>query len=318
MMLRLKELEALEELAQFQSDLIQVKDLMHIDVQGNKLPMRSFVIGSKDPTTPSFGLFGGVHGLERVGSQVVIAFLRSLFEQLKWDRELVENFAHYRLVSIPIINPGGMALRMRSNPNHVDLMRNAPVDAVDGAIPLLSGHRLAKWMPWYRGEVGEIEAETQAVLDFVQAEMFPSKVSVSLDVHSGFGMKDRLWWPYARSFDPYPFLPQTLRLKKLIDDCYPHHIYKFEPQADSYLTHGDLWDHLLDIFQERQPQGTYIPLTLEMGSWNWVRKNPLQFFSKEGLFSPVKSHRQARVMRRHLLLLDFLFRAVRNHSSWTD
>lgn len=317
-MLRMKELEALEELNAFRGDLIHIQDIAHVDVQGKQLPIKAFVIGSQDPTTPSFGLFGGVHGLERIGSQVVIAFLRSLFEQLKWDRELVENFNHYRLVSIPIINPGGMALRMRSNPNHVDLMRNAPVDAGKGTMPLLAGHRLAKWMPWYRGEVGVLEPEAKAVIDFVRAQMFPAKVSVSLDVHSGFGMKDRLWWPYAKSFEPYPFLPQTMRLKELLDASYPHHIYKFEPQAESYLTHGDLWDHLLDLHQQDRPDGVYVPLTLEMGSWNWVKKNPLQFFSKEGLFDPVKSHREARVMRRHLLLLDFLFRAVRNFPSWAQ
>lgn len=316
-MLRLNEIEALEELASFQSDLIQVQDIAHIDTNGTNLPIKSFIIGSKDPTTPSFGLFGGVHGLERIGSQVAIAFLRSLFEQLKWDRELVENFSQYRLISIPVINPGGIALRMRSNPNHVDLMRNSPVEASKGTIPFLSGHRFSKALPWHRGTKGVLEPENEAVINFVKKQMFPSKRCVSLDLHSGFGMKDRLWWPYAKSHEPFPFLSQTLKLKELLDTSYPHHIYKMEPQAESYLTHGDLWDHLLDIHEETTQNSVYIPLTLEMGSWNWVRKNPMQFFSKEGLFSPVKSHRQARVMRRHLLLLDFLFRAVRNHHSWS-
>jgi len=79
-MLCLKELEALEELTAFRGDLIHIQDIAHVDVHGRQLPIKAFVIGSQDPTTPSFGLFGGVHGLERIGSQVVIAFTRRLTE----------------------------------------------------------------------------------------------------------------------------------------------------------------------------------------------------------------------------------------------
>lgn len=70
-MLRLKELEALEELTAFRGDLIHIKDIARVDVHGRQLPIKAFVIGSQDPTTPSFGLFGGVHGLERVSNVLV-------------------------------------------------------------------------------------------------------------------------------------------------------------------------------------------------------------------------------------------------------
>ncbi|CAH2929990.1 MAG: FIG011155: Zinc carboxypeptidase-related protein [uncultured Paraburkholderia sp.] len=49
-------------------------------------------------------------------------------------------------------------------------------------------------------------------------------------------------------------------------------------------------------------------MTLELGSWLWIKKNPRQLFSRQGFFNPVKAHRTARVLRRHANLLDFLAR----------
>jgi hypothetical protein len=85
----------------------------------------------------------------------------------------------------------------------------------------------------------------------------------------------------------------------------------------AYTTHGDLWDYLLEKHFENNLSNLYIPWTLELGSWMWVKKNPLQIFSLMGLFNPVKQHRFNRIMRRHLLLLDFLKQMVRNSRSWS-
>ena len=62
--------------------------------------------------------------------------------------------------------------------------------------------------------------------------------------------------------------------------------------------------------------GVFLPLTLEMGSWLWVKKNPRQLFSRLGMFNPVIAHREQRVLRRHLPLLDFLLRAALSHARW--
>lgn len=62
----------------------------------------------------------------------------------------------------------------------------------------------------------------------------------------------------------------------------------------------------------------FIPLTLEMGSWTWLRKNPRQIFSSFGAFNPMMPHRYERILRRHLILLDFLVRATRNHKLWIE
>jgi hypothetical protein len=69
---------------------------------------------------------------------------------------------------------------------------------------------------------------------------------------------------------------------------------------------------LLPVLDQRIEQA----LTLEMGSWLWVRKNPRQFFSRQGLFNPLIEHRQQRVLRRHVQLLDFLLRATQGEGAW--
>jgi len=89
----------------------------------------------------------------------------------------------------------------------------------------------------------------------------------------------------------------------------------FEPQSRQYLAHGDLWDHLY-LQALRQPGRVFLPLTLEMGSWLWVRKNPRQALSRHGIFNPLIAHRQQRVLRRHLALLDFALRAAHGQRHW--
>jgi hypothetical protein len=53
-----------------------------------------------------------------------------------------------------------------------------------------------------------------------------------------------------------------------------------------------------------------------MGSWLWVKKNPRQFFSRAGIFNPLIVHRQQRVLRRHMGLLEFAMRAAHSHRRW--
>ena len=60
----------------------------------------------------------------------------------------------------------------------------------------------------------------------------------------------------------------------------------------------------------------FLPLTLEMGSWRWVKKNPRQLISFMGLFNPLVPHREKRTMRRHLLLLEFLIRSSCAYETW--
>lgn len=48
----------------------------------------------------------------------------------------------------------------------------------------------------------------------------------------------------------------------------------------------------------------------------WVKKSPRQLFSFAGLFNPQMQHRRTRVLRRHLVLLDFMLAATLNHQHW--
>jgi hypothetical protein len=89
----------------------------------------------------------------------------------------------------------------------------------------------------------------------------------------------------------------------------------FEPQSRQYLTHGDVWDHLYRHACS-VPGRVFLPLTLELGSWLWIKKNPRQLFSRHGIFNPLVEHRRQRVIRRQMSWLDFLLRAACSYRSW--
>jgi hypothetical protein len=280
------------------------------------LPLIAITMGSRDPTAPVLGLFAGVHGLERIGTQVCLSLLNSLNELLLWDVQLQDALKKIRIIAFPLINPLGMMHLQRSNPNGVDLMRNAPVEA-EGSVPwLLGGQRLSPKIPWYRGLSGQnMEPENQAVLKFCRTHFFQSPTVITVDFHSGFGTQDQLWFPYAKSTTPFPHLPEMHALKKMLELTHPHHFYRIEPQAQNYTTHGDLWDYIYDLYRAEN-SGVYLPLAVEMGSWIWVKKNPLQAFSLLGPFNPIKPHRQKRILRRHSTLTDFLIRALGAPAAW--
>lgn len=106
-------------------------------------------------------------------------------------------------------------------------------------------------------------------------------------------------------------------LAGVIEDSLPHHGYRIEPQAGAYTIRGDLWDHLYGAHLAARRPGVFLPLTLEMGSWLWVKKNPRQLLVREGSFNPIKPHRVQRTLRRHQSLIELLHRAVASHEAWT-
>ncbi len=272
-------------------------------------------LGSQDPQAPAVGFFGGIHGNERIGSDVVLAFLHSVLEAAHWDEGLQHLLQSIRLVFMPLINPTGMARNRRATGAGIDLMRNAAVDSPN-AHWLLGGQRITRYLPWYRGRRGELAPENRAVMDTVRERLMHSPFSVALDCHSGFGIRNYIWFPYAHSRTPIPHLAEIYALRKLFRRTYPNHeTYRIEPQCRHYMTHGDLWDALY-MESLQTPERTFLPLTLEMGSWLWVKKNPRQLFSRLGLFNPIVPHRKRRILRQHLLWFDFLTRAVNAHTHW--
>lgn len=309
------ELETLESLIARGGPALRSEVLSEVAVDGARLPIHCIELGATSAEAPAVGFFGGVHGVEKIGTQVLLAYLHSIVERLAWDECLSDMLARVRLIFVPIVNPGGMSLRTRANPAGVDLMRNAPVDSDEKVALLLGGHRISRALPWFRGAADSaMEPEARAVCEVVERRLLPHPFSLTLDCHSGFGMRDRIWFPYARTKRPVACLPEIYALRTMFRAAHPYHgIYVIEPQARQYMTHGDLWDYLYDRSEKSRP---YIPLTLELGSWNWVRKSPTQIFSVLGMFNPLASHRLDRTLRRHLVLLEFLVHAAISHARW--
>jgi hypothetical protein len=310
------ELDELERIVAAGGSGLEARILCEIDCGGRQLPLHAFSLGNRDPGVPAIGIFGGVHGLESIGAQVVIAFLQSILSRLRWDTTLQRQLERLRLVFVPVVNPGGMWRRTRANPRGVDLMRNAPLEARESAPFLIGGHRLGPRLPWYRGPAGgPMEAEAAALCQVVDGELLSHRFSMVVDCHSGFGLSDRIWFPYAHTTLPIPHLAEMHALMEILDQTHSHHRYVFEPQSRQYLAHGDLWDHLYLRALEEGGR-IFLPLTLEMGSWLWVKKNPRQLFSRHGMFNPLIEHRRQRVVRRHLAWLDFMTRAASGSALW--
>jgi hypothetical protein len=309
------ELEELERVIALGGSRLHCEIACEAHCTGGPLPVYAITLGNPDPSLPAVGYFGGVHGLEQIGTRVVTAFLHNIVTRLAWDASLRQLLAQVRLLFMPLVNPGGMARGTRANPNGVDLMRNAPVDAQERAPWLVGGQRISPMLPWYRGAHGAaMEQESAALCAWVQRELHGRPFSIALDCHSGFGMRDRLWFPFAHRHAPMEALPELHALHRIFARSHAHHNYVFEPQSRQYLAHGDLWDHL--VLHAPEGRGVFLPLTLEMGSWLWVKKNPRQLFSRAGIFNPLIAHREQRVLRRHLPLLDFVLRAAAGHALW--
>jgi hypothetical protein len=318
----LPELRALEALGSSLEKLgraAALETLDTLDSSAGAMPVYALCLGSTAPEAPVLLCVGGVHGLERIGAQVVLSYIETMIAALSWDRTLDEMLASVRLCFVPVLNPVGILLRRRGNGNGVDLMRNAPVesDEREWFFKLYRGQRWSRRLPWFRGDARALESETQALCDFVARRGGKSRFMLALDVHSGFVGADRLWFPYARTRTLFPHAPEMLALKQLLDTTYPKHRYVVEPQAKQYTTHGDVWDYLYDGLRSTNPGGLFLPLTLELGASSWLKKN-WRVPSKLAFFHPLEPNRTRRVLRRHVQLFEFLLRAVYSWQRWAE
>lgn len=313
----LPELLQLEQLLDRADQHIRATIVAEVIVDGFILPIWCLELGRQDPEAPTLGLFGGIHGMERIGSQVLLAWLDSLVARCEWDTALHYLLERTRIVCMPMINVGGLLRTTRANPNGVDLMRNAPVDAEGFTAWPLGGQRLSAKLPWYRGNQERMEVESATLVRIVQERLLNQSFAIAMDCHSGFGFRDRIWFPYANSHKAAENLPEAVALREIFNNTYPNHdFYIMEPQSLNYTTHGDLWDYLYDQHLASGAQNIFLPFTLEMGSWLWVKKNPRQLFNWFGHFNPILPHRLTRVLRRHLTLFDFLLRATASSAEW--
>jgi hypothetical protein len=312
------ELAQLEALIAQLGDRAQTQVVSRIQYKQHAFPIYSIVLGCMRDDVPALAFIGGVHGLEKIGSEVILSYLQTVIQLLDWDEEFAARLERSRLVFVPIVNPVGVFRGTRSNGNGVDLMRNAPIEGI-GNTKLYSGHRFSPKLPWYRGDTAQMEAEAQALCQVIQQYVSNAPLSIALDLHSGFGIQDRLWFPYASSKNPFPGIAEAHALKQSFDACYPNHFYKIEPMSQEYVINGDLWDYLYDSFMQTNTRyRQFLPLTLEMGSWLWLRKSPLHLFQRHGLFHPLLPHRQQRILRRHFTLFDFLYRSLLYPKKWAQ
>ncbi len=164
---------------------------------GFRFPIHALKIGTeKGIKEHPVGIVAGVHGLETIGILILLDFLEYILHpdstgylpELKKDK--------LGIIVLPILNPGGVALKQRSNPAGVDLMRNSGIEAVK-PIPFFGGQKISKRLPYFRGN--GLEPESRALIRLVHESFFEVKDAILpiLDLHSGFGTIDNVWWPYA-------------------------------------------------------------------------------------------------------------------------
>ena len=99
----LPELTELERILELGRGHLQSSVACEVSTGNQRFPVYRLTMGNPDPTLPAIGFFGGVHGLERIGTQVLLYFLRSLLTRLEWDKSLHHLLQDVRLVFMPLI-----------------------------------------------------------------------------------------------------------------------------------------------------------------------------------------------------------------------
>lgn len=112
----LDEIEQITRLAEQAGAALQCRTVCVVDSGGVRYPVQVLSLGSRAPEHAAVGFFGGAHGLEHIGAQVVLAGLRSIVTRLQWDATLHHLLGQLHLVFMPVVNPGGMARGTRANP----------------------------------------------------------------------------------------------------------------------------------------------------------------------------------------------------------
>lgn len=100
----------------------RVSVLGYAEHRGESLPLYCVGFGPVERSHPTLLFVGGVHGLERVGSQVLLNHLAAFKAAAAWDDMHRQCLERVRVFFIPIVNPVGMVLGTRANGAGVDLM----------------------------------------------------------------------------------------------------------------------------------------------------------------------------------------------------
>lgn len=287
---------------------------------GFRFPIHVIEIGKTSAVKKRpVGIVAGVHGLETIGVRILLDFLQGVVSENLLPEVQKGDLG---LVVLPIVNPGGIAMKRRSNPAGVDLMRNSGMEA-EKAMPFFGGQKVSNHLPYFRGK--GLEPESRALYRFVFEYFFMPKNTIMpvLDIHSGFGSIDNVWWPYAYSKRP---CSETQLYQKMADylkiRC-GHSLLSYGPQSESYTTHGDLWDRFYDHYYNHHLnnpkwKSKFLPLTLEVGTWSELRQQPSRIFKKRAIFNPTSESKQDTISRYRPFLRDLMRTALVKPAKWQD
>ena len=159
-----------------------------------------------------------------------------------------------------------------------------------------------------------MEMENQVMCDFLEERLFPAK---SVDMPWIFTLvlvqKIACGSPTQELKNPIPDFVEAYSFRELLDKTYPNNFYSVEPQSlynIPPMVMSGIISTIVTSASRKGGEGFFMPLTLEMGSWKWVKKNPKQIFDLLGVYNPILPHRRRRVLRDHKTFMDFLHRAV--------
>ncbi|MFZ5628197.1 MAG: M14 family zinc carboxypeptidase [Spirochaetota bacterium] len=276
---------------------------------GQRYPIYMLEIGRRSAfKRHAVSVVSGVHGLETIGIRIHLDVIKCLMNPKSPHFSQALADGKFGIYSLPILNPAGVARETRANGRGVDLNRNSGIDA-EGAIPFFGGQRISPALPYFRGKA--LERESRALFRFLREYAWKNRrIHTALDIHSGYGAQNYLWWPYSFSKRRIPHSGVFEQLGAELATRHP--LYRIEPMSLSYQTHGDLWDRALIEFEEAKKQGKlprknlFLPLTLEIGTWEELKKNPFRVLQKRKIFNPPPQSRKAYLREHRQLIWDLL------------
>ena len=99
------ELEQLERIIEQLGDRAQIEIVERIQYKDHEFPIHCITLGSARPDVPVLAFFGGVHGLEKIGSEVILSYMETICQLLDWDQEFLARLEKSSLVFVPLVNP---------------------------------------------------------------------------------------------------------------------------------------------------------------------------------------------------------------------
>ena len=296
----LPELTELHRLAAEAGAAVSLRTACDVDCGERRFPVPVLTLGTTAADAPAVGFFGGVHGLERIGAEVVIAYLRSLVMRLPGTSCCTGSSRRCASCSCRWSIRAALWRGTRANPNGVDLMRNAPVDATRArALPdRRPAHQRARCRGTAAPPARRWSARAQALCRVVEDRAAGRGRSASRSTATrasacATASGSRTRTPRGRSST----CRRCTRCARSSTRRLLHHRYVRRAAEPPVPGARRPVGPPLPRACRAPARRVFLPLTLEMGSWLWVKKNPRQLFSRHGIFNPLIEHRQQRVLR---------------------